>query len=192
MSKNIFDCIDVLVPFTAGDKRFHGRDLARKLNLSQRTVQNHLNKLEKMGVLKSEKRGKTKEFRLNKGRLMTEKLLIAAEIRKFYSLVSSDFEVKEIIKDILDRFIGKVLVYGSFAKGRWDEKSDLDVLILGEEKKTEEIQAKYSRNIHFMFLTEKEFKSGLRGEKPYFVEIKNNHIICRGFEEITRLVIKHG
>ena len=184
MSKNIFKYLDVLIPFTIGEKKIYGRELSRKLNLNQKSVQIYLNELKKMGILKTEKKGKTIEFSLNKENILTEKLIVATEIKKFCDLTSNIFEVKEIIKDVLKNINGKVIIYGSFANGNWNEESDLDILIIGRKVNTEEIGEKYSRKIHFMFLSEKEFREGLKKGNSYIVEIMKNHVICRGFEEI--------
>lgn len=187
MNKNILKNLDVVIPFTDDIKqRVHGRGLVKDLDLSQKAIQNRLNRLEEEGVLKSEVSGRTKQFRLNPENILTRKVVTMVEMMKFYDLVSQSFEIKEMITEILKATESYVLVYGSFADGTWDEESDLDVLIVGESKGSlKEIDEKYSREIHFMVLSEKEFKEGIKGNKPYIAEVLQNHIICRGFEKIT-------
>lgn len=187
MSKKIFKTLDVLTPFTKDiNNTVHGRALVKRLDLSQRTIQTRLNKFEDEGVLKSEMIGRTKEFRLNKENILTKLLLISVEINKFYNLISSSFELREIIKDILNITGNYVIIYGSFARGYWDEKSDLDILIIGKSNENlKKLNEKYSRETHFMFMKEEEFKGGIKEDEPYVKGIIENHIICRGFEEIT-------
>lgn len=188
MSKKIFNFLEVLYPFTESLKgRVYGRELARELEMSQKTVQNRLNLMEEEDLLRSTERGRTKEFVLNMENVLTKKLLVAAEIRKFHNLLSSSFEVKEIIEDVLRQTDGYVVIYGSFAKGDWDEESDLDILLIdsGGKDEVKRLREKYSREIHFMFMQREEFIEGVRSQEPYLREILENHVICRGFEEIT-------
>ncbi|MFP4115794.1 MAG: nucleotidyltransferase domain-containing protein [Candidatus Aenigmatarchaeota archaeon] len=187
MSINILKHLQVLIPFTEDiNSRFHGRGLEKKLDLSQKAIQKKLNTLEKEGILVSETSGRTKQFMLNKESTLTRKALIMAEIIKFYDLVSSNFEAKEIIEEVLNKTSSQFLVYGSFAGGDYDKTSDLDILIIGQGREgLKEIDEKYSRDIHFMFISEVEFKEGMNEDESYVNEVLKNHVICRGFENIT-------
>lgn len=194
MSNKIFSFLEVLYPFTEDlKKRVYGRQLARELEMNQKTVQNRLNEMEEEGLLKSSERGRTKEFTLNRENVLTRKLLIAAEVKKFYDLLSSSFEVKSIVSDILNLTEGYLIVYGSFAKGNWEEESDLDILSVdtSEKDKLKELKKKYSRRIHFMYIEKEEFIRGVKSEEPYLQEIIQNHVICRGFEKITDWRFEH-
>ncbi len=195
MSKKIFNFLEVFYPFTEDlERRVYGRQLARKLEMNQKTVQNRLNTMEEEGLLKSIEKGRTKEFELNRENVLARKLLVATELEKFYDLLSSSFEVKEIVSDILNRTKGYVIIYGSFAKDDWGNDSDLDILLIqsSREDKVKEIEDKYSRDIHFMFIKSEEFKEGMQSQEPYMKEILENHVICRGFEEITNWRFKYG
>ncbi len=188
MSKKVFKFLEVLYPFTDNlRKRVYGRELARRLDMSQKTVQNYLNELEGEGLLESRIMGRTKEFVLNRENFLVQKILAATEMRKFYDLLSSSFEVKQIVDDILKVSEGYVIVYGSFAKNDWDEESDFDVLLINRDRRNsiDELKEKYSREIHFMIMSESEFIQGIKIKKPYFKEILKEHVICRGFESIT-------
>ena len=194
MSKNIFNNLEVLYPFTEElERRVYGRELARELDMNQKTVQNHLNEMEEEGLLKSFERGRTKEFALNKENVLARKILVAAELKKFYDFLSSSFEVKEIVEDVLELTKGYVVVYGSFAKRGWDEESDLDILLIDalDKERVKELKEKYSREIHFMFMEGEEFLQGMRSQEPYVYEIIRNHVICRGFEDFTEWRFEH-
>jgi len=195
MSKNIFKDrgFSVLLPFTQDlNKRTHGRKIARELDLNQKTVQNKLNELEEKNILESEEKGRLKEFKLNRENPATKNLLITTEIEKLQRLIRKEFEVKEIVKEIIQETEKPTLIYGSFAKGTWDEESDLDILVIGEkEEKLEEIDKKYSREIQFMYLKQEEFEQQIKEKTPYIKEVLKNHVICQGFEKITNLRLKH-
>lgn len=195
MSKNIFNFLEVFYPFTEDlERRVYGRELARELDMNQKTVQNRLNALEERGLLKSLERGRTKEFALNKESVLTRKLLVAAEISKFHDLLSSSFEVKEIVGDVLSQGEGYVIIYGSFARDDWKEESDLDLLLIdsSKEDRIKELGEKYPRGIHFMFADSGEFIEGMKSQEPYMNEILEKHVICRGFEEITDWRFEYG
>lgn len=188
MSNKIFDYLELLYPFTENiQRRVYGRELAREMEMNQKTVQNRMNEMEREGILVSERRGRTKEFRLNRDNILSEKILVASEIKKFYGFLSSNFEVKEIVRDVLDITGGYVVAYGSFVKGDWGEESDLDILMIGSDgrKELEELKARYPREIHLMFMEKEEFVEGLETGESYLNEILRNHMICRGFEKIT-------
>ncbi len=195
MSKKVFNFLEILYPFTEDlERKVYGRELARELGMNQKTVQNRLNTLEDEGFLKSVMKGRTKEFELNKKDILARKLIAAAEVRKFYNLLSSSFEVKEIVSDVLQKTAGYMIIYGSFAEGNWGEDSDLDILLINSDSKdkVKKIREKYSREIHFMFMNIEEFIEGIESQEPYIKEILGNHVICKGFEEITDWRCEHG
>lgn len=189
MSNKILKNIDILKPFTKNlNTKTHGRELSReeKIDYSQKTIQNKLNQLAKQKILESQKKGRIKEFQLNKNNIMTLPALIMAEIAKFHDLISTNFEIHQIIKDIQKETKDPTLIYGSFAKGNWTKKSDLDILIIGNKnKELEKIKDRYSREIQYMYMNQKEFKKGIEKKETYITEIIRNHIICQGFETIT-------
>lgn len=197
MSKKIFNerCLRVIGEFT-GDIRasFHGRELARKMRSNQRTVQLCLNRLEKEKILRSKTKGRLKEFSLNLESPLTMQILTAAEIYRAYRLFSSNFEILQIISDVLKITGGAVIIYGSFAKGYAAKESDLDILVIGKSSREKEnsLQAKYSRKIHFMSLKEKEFTAGLEKKSSFAKEVAESHIICQGSEAFVKWRLKHG
>ncbi len=194
MSINILKHLEIMVPFTEDiNRRVHGRGLEDGLDLSQKSIQKKLNGLEQEGILESETSGRTKQFSLNQENILTQKAVIMAELVKFYNLMSSSFEVKEIVGEVLNKTSSSFLVYGSFAKGNYDETSDLDILIIGKNVNgIGEINEKYSRDIHFMFISKKEFKEGIERNESYVNEVLKNHVICRGFENITSWRFEYG
>ncbi|MDD5181575.1 MAG: nucleotidyltransferase domain-containing protein [Candidatus Nanoarchaeia archaeon] len=197
MNKKVFNekAMGIIGLFTKDiNNSYYGRDLARKLKSNQRTVQLTLNALEQERILQSKTKGKLKEFFLNKANMLTKSMLIAAEIYKFNKFASSNFEVYQIVADIMKLTDAPFLVFGSFAKGYATKESDLDVLIVGKvpKGKTLGLQEKYSREIHFMELSQIQFLKGLKNKEKFMLEILESHIICQGFEEFTNWRHKYG
>ena len=188
MNKKIFNgtALSIMAFYTSNlNASLYGRDLARKLKANQRTVQLSLNILEKEKIIKSKRNGKNKEFLLNRENPLTKQILIMAEIFKSYTTLSSNFELHQIISDVIKHTNGVVLIYGSFIKGYATKESDLDILIIGRMDITEEetLKSKYSREIHTMFLNEREFVDGLKKKANFILEVAENHLICQGFEK---------
>lgn len=197
MNKNIFNekTMRIVALFSRNiNAACYGRDLSRKLKLNQRTIQLQLNALEKEKMLISKIRGKLKEFLLNKDNILAKELLISAEIYKFYRVILENFELREIISDMLTITDGVIIIFGSFAKGYASKKSDLDILFIGKinKEKLKQIQDKYSRKIHFIETSEKGFLKGLKNKANFILEITENHIICQGFEKFTNWRYRYG
>jgi len=188
MNKKIFNetSLRIMTFYTSNlSASLYGRELARKLKANQRTVQLSLNALEKEKIIKSRINGKNKEFLLNRENPLTKQVLIMVEIYKSYKTLSSNFELYQIVSDLIKHTNGVVLIYGSFVKGYATKESDLDILIIGKMDITEEesLKNKYSREIHTMFLNEREFVDGFKKKANFILEVVENHIICQGFEK---------
>jgi predicted nucleotidyltransferase len=197
MNKKVFTskAMEIIGFFTKDiNISYYGRDLARKLNSNQRTVQLTLNILEQEKILQSKTKGKLKEFSLNKANMLTKSILVTAEIYKFNKLASINFEVYQIVADIMKITEAPFLIFGSFAKGYATKESDLDILIIGKipKVKTRELQEKYSREIHFMELSKMQFLKGLKNKEKFMLEVLENHVICQGFEEFMNWRHKYG
>ncbi|HZW04787.1 MAG TPA: nucleotidyltransferase domain-containing protein [Anaerolineaceae bacterium] len=84
-----------------------------------------LARLERMGILSSESVGNTKAYRVNPA------CPIAPELR---SIVLKTAGVGDAIRRELAETHGvkAAFIYGSYASGQADERSDLDLLVIGE------------------------------------------------------------
>jgi len=197
MNKKVFTdkALEIMAFFTRDiNASCYGRDLARKLKSNQRTVQLALNVLEKEKILVSKVKGKLKEFSLNKTDILTKNVLIAAEIYKFYKIVSLNFEIYQIVSDIMKMTTGPFLIFGSFAKGYATKESDLDVLIIGKTSNAKNLKLgeKYSRRVQILNLSEKQFLNGLKNREKFILEVIESHIICQGFEEFSNWMFNYG
>lgn len=113
--------------------RFHLREIARKTNMHEPSVTRFLNSLEKEGILKSEKDGNLKKYFIRRSSA-TYVLFTHFDIARLNSLPSIR---RNAIKYYLDTLSEKpviALVFGSTAKGIYREDSDIDVLIITNQK----------------------------------------------------------
>lgn len=124
------------------------------------------------------------------GKSRTIKLNTQNPVIKAHLIISSDEEKKEflekqpIIRKISNEIKTKdiVLLFGSYAKGKETEKSDIDLLIINKDgKKSISFsihELLYQKKINPIFLTRKEFKKMLKDrEENVGKQALRNHII---------------
>jgi len=189
MNKKLFNWITlkIMTLFTSDlTISLHGREIARKLKMNQRTAKLYLDVLEKEKILAGEIKGRNKEFTLKRSAL-SKRLLTMAEQYKMFMLFAN-FEVYDIVSSIMD-FAEIVIVFGSFAKGYSRKDSDLDILLIGraEMRKINKIKEKYARKIHVVHMRQKQFIARLKEKDNFVMDVLHDHVICSGFENFTDL-----
>lgn len=153
----------------------HLKELARTLKISPGSVKFYCDLFESEGILISKKKGNLRLFKLNNDDFTVR------EIKKtYYLLLLKENGIQEICENC-----GSLAIYGSFASGEFDEKSDLDILVIGNKE-----------DINYDILHEIEKKTGLKlqltvvpfykwekmkEEKDYFAEsVIRKHILIKG------------
>ena len=103
----------------------HPRELARELRRSPTIVARELDRLERAGILISERIGRTRRYRVD------DMSPIAAEVR---SLVQKTIGIEARLRDALSGLVGvrQAFVYGSYARGDDRPASDLDLFVVGD------------------------------------------------------------
>ena len=103
----------------------HVRDLARELGYSPTIVGRELDRLERTGILTSERIGRARRYSVN------EHSPIASEIR---SLVQKTIGIEARLAAALAGIAGieEAFIYGSYARGDERSASDIDLLVVGE------------------------------------------------------------
>lgn len=137
---------------------------------------------------------------VGKSKIVT--LKVNNSIVKAHLTISSDEECKEflqrqpIIKKIAAELKTKdiVLLFGSYAKGKETEKSDIDLLIINKNGKKSISYSKYEllfkKKINPLFVTAREFKKMLRDKDENVAkQALQNHIVLNNPESFWRLVI---
>lgn len=143
-------------------------------------------------TLKIEPVGKAKTISLNANN----------PILKAHLTISSDEERKEflkkypIIRKISSELNTKSIValFGSYAKGKETDKSDIDLLIINNDGKKTLSFAKYEvlfkKKINPIFITKEEFKEMLKDkEENVGKQALKNHILLNNPEEFWGLVL---
>jgi len=142
--------------------KLHLREIARQTKLFEPSVSRFLTSLEKDQVLKYEKEGNLKKYFIKKT-IRTYFLFEAFDLEKFEKLPSIR---KNAINTYLDNLPEKpifMILFGSTAKDTYKEDSDIDILLITNNKISEE-------------KAEKE-ANALAGIKISTFQIRYNHFL---------------
>ncbi len=137
------------------------------------------------------------------GRSTTIMLNTQNRIVKAHLIVSSDEEKKEYLKKnlVIRKIVNDlstddiVVLFGSYAKGKETEKSDIDILIINNDGKKSLSFSKqellYKKKINPIFITKKEFTQMLKGnEENVGTQALKDHIILNNPERFWECVLQ--
>jgi predicted nucleotidyltransferase len=149
---------------------FYPNELSRKLSLDKRNLVKKLNELESEGLLRSEKKGNLRLFKLNR------EYPFFKEIR---NIVLKTTGLEENLRDILQQVPGidRIYVFGSWAQGKMGSHSDIDLLVVGEHSIAEvqellnAIQSRLNREINAVNMGKIDFEKRLKKGDPFLVNI---------------------
>jgi len=165
------------------NKRYTMHELSKELNIPYASFYRTIEGMKDLLII--EKVGKSKILSLNKQN----------QIIKSHLVVSSDEERKDylkkqpIVKKIYQELDTKeiVILFGSYAKQKQTEKSDIDLMIINKDGKKSISFSKYEIlfkvKINPIFITKKEFKLMLKDkEENVGKQALYNHIILNNPE----------
>ncbi len=185
--------LQVLSLFTDGfDREYYIREVERLLKISPRTAQLILEDLENRGIIESKKRGKIKGYCLRKNN-PNQRYLVLTEQYKAITFLEQNLLMKELI-DKMERFVlGIGIIFGSYAKGRADKKSDLDIFVAGnyDTQEIRKISQIYGVEISVKCYPLKTFKKAIRHD-VLIREVLKNHIVFLNSEQFVAEVLKNG
>lgn len=181
----------------------HLREIARAAGVSPPEAKRELDSLVSLGVLVREKKGNLCVYSKNEASSILSALVdLYSKTEGAAALVKKALERVERVAKPREPRGGKAVkyafVYGGFAKQTFGEKSDVDVLVVGDVDEEElasalfEAQKKVGLPINFILWSERDFFKKLR-EKSSFVKslARGKRIWLSGDEnEFKRLVKK--
>ena len=183
--------LKVLSVFTRGyDREYYIREVQRMLGISPRTAQLILEDLEKKAVLESKTKGKIRSYRIKKGIIARDYLLLA-ETYKTISFLERNMLVKEVVEKITPYIEGMAAIFGSYARGSQEKDSDVDIFIAGpyDRGKVGEVSELYGLEVNVKSCSFKTFEKNFKND-IFFKEIVENHIIISGIEDFVTAVVK--
>lgn len=187
MSNMIFNnkVLGILENFAVDyDKKIYGRDISKKMKMNQKTVSNILNKLEKEHLLKFAIEGKNKYYYLNKLNIHIKEIVKLIEINKKINFIEKYKRSRDLFNKLESRTDGILVVFGSYANFSANEKSDLDLLIIGNYMEVRDLEQLYNIKINIVKIDKMKFKK----EDILIKEVIKNHIILKRAEEFIELI----
>jgi len=166
------------------NKKIYGRDIAKNLKMNQKTVSNILNSLEKENILKFSIEGKNKYYYLNNFNANLKEIIKLIEIGRKIKFIEKYKKFRDLFNNLELRTDGILVVFGSYANFSANEKSDLDVLIMGKHQEVKDLEELYNLKINIV----KVDKKRLNKEDVMIKEIIKNHIILKGIEGFIELI----
>ncbi len=171
----------ILAHFLANpNTAFHIKQLARILNVSPASVSDAVKSFEEDGLLSKEEKGLAHIYRLNADNS------VVAPLKKAYgiALVLSSKPEEKFIE--VDSNIISLALFGSYAEGSFDEKSDIDFIIVTPTRKEmlikaakileEELQKEVSLSIFKL----SEWRAMAKKSDAFYKRIVENHILLYG------------
>jgi predicted nucleotidyltransferase len=159
--------------FLSPGKKHNAWELAQKLNVTYSAVWKELGHLEELGVLSSERRGNSKDYQVNNA------CPIVPELR---SIILKTEGVGLVIREKLQAMgrVNEAFIYGSFASGEADARSDLDLMIVGEVALDQLapvitiLEKELNRSINYLIYSEDEWNEKRTTKDPFWENVINS------------------
>lgn len=179
MSNITQNWVNILIPYTENYlSMMSGSEIARRAKIPQQTASRKLNEMCERGILRYSREGRNKKYYLDLQNSIARNVLNIIENQKSLLFATATPKIKPIIEEIT-KYAKTAVIFGSYAKGKEDSKSDLDVLILGkcDRKSIGKIKRKSAVEINEKYADYSEFKKMLESRNALAIEITENHII---------------
>ena len=175
------------------------RGIAKRLNKSYTLVYNNIADLEKKGIIKKQDVPPAKVITLNE--FAPTEIFIDIELKRKKELLQKHPWIQLMLDDILTAtknlfFI--LIVFGSYAKATQTSKSDLDILIIVQDKKdindiedaVYKAYTKTKKGVNIVDIS--DFKEMIKNTNEMNIgnEAKKHHIILYGVETYYQLIKK--
>jgi len=151
--------------------------IARELNLSPGSIKRYVDILVKDDLAEIKKTGNIHQPQLKYDHALVK------EMKKTYSLL---LLFESGVQDIADNITSTAL-YGSFASGTYDEKSDIDILIITDNKELNsgiisEIEKNFNRELQATIIPYYKWETMKAKNHDFATSILKNHILLTGAE----------
>ncbi|AGK60058.1 hypothetical protein Asulf_00022 [Archaeoglobus sulfaticallidus PM70-1] len=155
----------------------HLKELSRRLKISPGSAKTYCDIFERDCILRVKRKGNLKLFTLNNDDFAVRELKKA-----YYATLLKELGIEKIAENCIS-----LAIYGSFASGNFDEMSDLDILIIGEEEDVNrdlilELQEKLGREIQLTVLPYYRWEKMKKEGNKFAESVLRNYILIKGAE----------
>ncbi|MCP4653288.1 MAG: nucleotidyltransferase domain-containing protein [Candidatus Omnitrophica bacterium] len=176
--------------FTNPEKSFYMQEVGRILGKKPGVFQRTINNLVCEGVLNSEHKANARYFKVNKSYPLYKELKSIT-----FKTVGVEASLRAKLEEL--KGIKVAFIYGSYAKGKENYLSDIDLMIIGNPdesqliKKLDKLEEKLQREINYKFYKLKEFAQEIKEEEPFILGIlKEKKIMLIGDKGELRKISK--
>ena len=175
LSKNKLLLLCVL--YTNPARSFYMHELGEIVGKKPGVFQRTLNGLVEQGFLTSEYKARSRFFKAN-----TQHPLYS-ELKK---IIAKTAGAQGLLREFVEKISGiKIaLLYGSFAKGREQESSDIDLLVVGKPeveikllKEIPRLEKKLQREINYKLYSEEEFRKKRKSKDAFLEEVLTDKFV---------------
>lgn len=163
-------------------KEFYIRELAKKLSLSPFATKKYSDILVKEKFILEDKRANLRYLKANVSNLFYKHLKISYNIREIINSGLVEF-IKNSVANVTS-----IILFGSFAKGENDDKSDIDLVVIGKEKYLDlnKFENNMNREITIHFFSWSEWNEKAKKDNPFYYEVINYGIPLYGQLPLTK------
>lgn len=164
--------------FNHPSTKIHLKELVRTLGVSPRTALTYLRTFEDSEILTKEKVGNLTIFSLN-----NESFLVRAFKRAYFLLMLNELRFLELFLKENPGAVSLAL-YGSYADGSYDEKSDIDFLVIkrGEVNKSlfRRVEEETKKDVLVTCMSPAEWRTKAEKGDPFCLNVARNHVLLSG------------
>lgn len=162
--------------FIRHEEKIHVNGLSKKLKISPGTAHKQLKTLEKEGIIERQDVGNLTIYSLKEN-------IVVNELKKLVFMMDSSLFFEKFIEQ--NKNVSTLALYGSIAKGRFDKKSDIDLLVISQDKKLnheplQELELEQGREVNTVVYTIGEWKKLLENKNNFAESVMQNNIILHG------------
>jgi len=158
-------------------EKIYLKELAKKLDISPRSVKIYCDLFEKDEIIRREIKGNLHLFSTN-----TDNFCVKGMKKTYISILLKEMNIEKIGENLIS-----IAIYGSYASGNYDEKSDIDILVIGEEKDVNreivvDIMKRIDKEIQLTVISILKWEKMKIENDPFSKNIIKNHILVKGAE----------
>jgi hypothetical protein len=162
-------------------KPFYTREISKALSISLGSAHTALLSLENMKILTSQMIGKTKLYQL---------AMFGPAIQAF-RVLNTVLILEPLLGD-LGEISRRIVLYGSYANGTFSEDSDLDLLVVAEDKTkvtdlTEKAKRKFGLELRPLIMNQLEWMNLEQTSPEFYDELSHGLILWEKTVEESRL-----
>lgn len=162
-------------------EKYYLREAARLLNMSPMTLKRSLELLLKSKLIRKEKTKNQILYSANTQNLAFRHLKISRSL--------SWLEDKNLIEFLKRRIhgISSIVLYGSYAKGEDDKKSDIDVMVISPAKKDllPELDKLLGKEVNLSVFSPAEWSRQAKSNKAFYLDVITEGIVLYGTRPVV-------